>query len=107
MHESEIQSPTSCILSGLDVMDTFLDTVSLPRLPTNEAHSAYLVCHGLPLSISTLILENIVKFREKKQSDRKDVDDDQVPVSTPVEWLIVLTVDVRSDDATALYHHIV
>lgn len=43
MHESEVQSSTSRILGGLDVMDTFLFTVSLLRTSTNEAHLAYLV----------------------------------------------------------------
>ena len=75
-------------------MDTLLYIVSLPGLLTNRVYLTYLVRHSLPLSISTPVLRDIVKLREDKQSNRNDVDDDQVPITSPIQRLVILAIDV-------------
>ena len=75
-------------------MDTLLYIVSLPGLLTNRVYLTYLVRHSLPLSISTPVFRDIVKLREDKQSNRNDVDDDQVPITSPIQRLVILAIDV-------------
>lgn len=63
--------------------------------------------HRLPFPVATLVLPHIIHFREQKPSYRDYIDDNQIPVAASVQWLVVLAVDIRADNTSALNHHIV
>jgi hypothetical protein len=61
--------------------------------------------HRCPLPVADLVLHYVVRFREKEESNREQIDDDQIAVAAFVKRLVVVTIQICTDDITALDHH--
>ena len=79
MSKSKVQSLVPRIRCVSDVMRSFLEQGPLLAFTVNVRtfSDTYLRRHSFPLSLTVSIPENIVGFREQKQKNSEDINNDQ------------------------------
>jgi len=66
-----------------------------------------LLGQSIPLPLPDFVAPDIERFYKVEQHDVEATDAQQNLVAAAVQWLIVITVDVRRDDVARLYEHVV
>jgi hypothetical protein len=63
--------------------------------------------HASPNSLSFLIRVHVIHLRSNEHHKVPRTYRDQHLITSPIQWLIVVSVDVLADNTTSLYCHIV
>lgn len=88
MSESEVKSAASLQLRVLGVIFPLL------------------VAHSIPDRISALVLPYVIKFRQYKQQDAKDIDAYEDTIASPILWFVIIQIKEISNDIAYLHVHL-
>lgn len=64
---------------------------------------SHIRCQRVPFPVSDSVLRNVVYFSKQKEANGERVDDNQVAITALVEWLVIITIDVRRYDTSTLH----